>query len=59
LYNDSSRLFDFPYYQQDKYTSIPDALNTKQNGVWIKTTQNTLNKPMQSQEALLRMESKK
>jgi long-chain acyl-CoA synthetase len=25
------------YYQQDKYTSIPDALNTKQNGVWIKT----------------------
>jgi long-chain acyl-CoA synthetase len=27
-----TRLFDFPY-QQDKYTSIPDALNTKQNGV--------------------------
>jgi long-chain acyl-CoA synthetase len=25
-----TRLFDFPYYQQDKYTSIPDALNTKQ-----------------------------
>jgi long-chain acyl-CoA synthetase len=23
-----TRLFDFPYYQQDKYTSIPDALNT-------------------------------
>jgi long-chain acyl-CoA synthetase len=20
-----TRLFDFPYYQQDKYTSIPDA----------------------------------
>jgi long-chain acyl-CoA synthetase len=30
-----TRLFDFPYYQQDKYTSIPDALNTKQGGVWI------------------------
>ncbi|MFM2368494.1 MAG: hypothetical protein RL619_794, partial [Bacteroidota bacterium] len=33
-----TRLFDFPYYQQDKYTSIPDALTTKQNGVWIKTS---------------------
>jgi long-chain acyl-CoA synthetase len=32
-----TRLFDFPYYQQDKYTSIPDAL-TKQNGVWVKTS---------------------
>jgi long-chain acyl-CoA synthetase len=41
-----TRLFDFPYYQQDKYTSIPDALN-KQNGVWVKTsTQNILLKPM-------------
>jgi long-chain acyl-CoA synthetase len=45
-----TRLFDFPYYQQDKYTSIPDALNTKQ-GVWIKRLhKNTLNKLMQSQE---------
>lgn len=33
-----TRLFDFPYYQQDKYTSIPDALVTKQNGVWVKTS---------------------
>jgi long-chain acyl-CoA synthetase len=31
-----TRLFDFPYYQQD--TSIPDALNTKTGGVWIKTS---------------------
>jgi long-chain acyl-CoA synthetase len=27
-----------PYYQQEKYTSIPDALVTKQNGEWIKTS---------------------
>ncbi len=33
-----TRLFDFPYYQQEKYTSIPDALVTKQNGQWIKTS---------------------
>ncbi len=33
-----TRLFDFPYYQQDKYTSIPDALVTKHNGVWVKTS---------------------
>jgi long-chain acyl-CoA synthetase len=33
-----TRLFDFPYYQQDKYTSIPDALVTKQDGVWVKTS---------------------
>ncbi|CAH0336220.1 Long-chain-fatty-acid--CoA ligase FadD15 [Flavobacterium sp. CECT 9288] len=33
-----TRLFDFPYYQQEKYTSIPDALVTKQNGEWIKTS---------------------
>jgi hypothetical protein len=27
-----TRLFDFPYYQQDKYTTIPDALVSKVNG---------------------------
>jgi long-chain acyl-CoA synthetase len=32
-----TRLFDFPYYQQEQY-SIPDALVTKQNGVWQKTS---------------------
>jgi long-chain acyl-CoA synthetase len=32
-----SRLFDFPYHQLEKY-NIPDALVTKQNGNWIKTS---------------------
>jgi long-chain acyl-CoA synthetase len=54
-----TRLFDFPYYQQDKYTSIPDALNTKQNGVWIKTsTQEYIEQAMQSQEHYCEWESK-
>jgi long-chain acyl-CoA synthetase len=53
-----TRLFDF-YYQQDKYTSIPDALNTK-NGVWIKTsTQEYIEQANAISRALLRMESKK
>jgi long-chain acyl-CoA synthetase len=51
-----TRLFDFPYYQQDKYTSIPDALTTKQNGVWIKTsTQEYIAKANAISRALLRM----
>ncbi|MCG9792435.1 AMP-dependent synthetase/ligase [Flavobacterium algicola] len=33
-----TRLFDFPYYQQDQFTSIPDALVSKQDGTWIKTS---------------------
>jgi long-chain acyl-CoA synthetase len=45
-----TRLFDFPYYQQDKYTSIPDALNTKQDGVWIKIHTRIYIQAMQSQE---------
>ena len=32
-----TRLFDFPYHQLEKY-NIEDALATKQNGVWIKTS---------------------
>ena len=32
-----TRLFDFPYYQLEHY-SIPDALVTKYNGVWVKTS---------------------
>ena len=32
-----TRLFDFPYHQLEKY-NIPDALVTKQNGTWIKTS---------------------
>jgi long-chain acyl-CoA synthetase len=54
-----TRLFDFPYYQ-DKYTSIPDALNTKQGGVWIKTsTQEYIEQANAVSRALLRMGSKK
>ena len=32
-----TRLFDFPYHQQEKY-NIPDALVTKKNGEWIPTS---------------------
>lgn len=32
-----SRLFDFPYYQLENF-SINDALVTKQNGTWVKTS---------------------
>ena len=35
-----TRLFDFPYYQLEKFNSIPDALVTKQNGVWQETSTN-------------------
>jgi long-chain acyl-CoA synthetase len=51
-----TRLFDFPYYQQDKFTSIPDALVTKQDGVWVKTsTQEYIAKANSISRALLRM----
>jgi long-chain acyl-CoA synthetase len=50
-----SRLFDFPYFQLENYT-IPDALVTKQNGVWEKTsTQEYLNKANAISRGLLRM----
>ena len=32
-----TRLFDFPYHQLKKF-KIDDALVTKQNGTWIKTS---------------------
>ena len=32
-----TRLFDFPYYQLEK-NNLPDALVTKYNGEWIKTS---------------------
>lgn len=32
-----TRLFDFPYHQQQKH-NIPDALVTKINGEWVKTS---------------------
>lgn len=55
-----TRLFDFPYYQQDKYTTIPDALVTKQNGVWEKTsTEEYIAKANNISRALLRMGVKK
>ena len=34
-----TRLFDFPYYQQETY-NLPVALATKKNGVWEKTSSN-------------------
>ncbi|MFV8347073.1 AMP-dependent synthetase/ligase [Flavobacterium sp. ZB4P13] len=55
-----TRLFDFPYYQQNKYTSIPDALTTKQNGVWVKTsTEEYIAKANAVSRALLRMNVQK
>ena len=51
-----SRLFDLPYYQQEKYTNIPDALVSKQNGVWIKTsTQEYIDKANAVSRALLKI----
>lgn len=32
-----TRLFDFPYHQLKQY-NIPDALVTKHNGIWVKTS---------------------
>nr|WP_315169925.1 AMP-dependent synthetase/ligase [uncultured Flavobacterium sp.] len=51
-----TRLFDFPYYQLEKFNSIPDALVTKQNGVWIKTsTEDYIAKSNTISRALIRM----
>lgn len=50
-----SRLFDFPYYQLEKY-NIPNALVTKQNGKWIETsTQEYLDKANTISRGLLRL----
>ena len=50
-----TRLFDFPYHQLEKY-NIPDALVTKHNGVWEKTSsQEYLNKANTISRALLRL----
>jgi hypothetical protein len=35
--NPITRLFDFPYYQQDKYSNSR-CFKYKQNGVWVKTS---------------------
>ena len=51
-----TRLFDFPYYQLEKYNSISDALVTKQNGDWIKTsTQEYIDKANAISRALLKI----
>lgn len=50
-----TRLFDFPYYQLEKYNK-PDALVTKQDGVWVKTsTQEYIDKANAISRALLKM----
>ncbi len=55
-----TRIFDFPYYQQNTYTSIPDALSTKQNGIWIKTsTEEYISKANTISRAFLRLGLKK
>ena len=50
-----TRLFDFPYYQQENF-NISDALVTKQDGKWVKTsTQEYILKANAISRALLRM----
>ncbi|MGN7810351.1 AMP-dependent synthetase/ligase [Flavobacterium sp. 22076] len=50
-----TRLFDFPYYQQETY-NLPVALATKKNGVWEKTsTEEYIAKANAVSRALLRM----
>jgi long-chain acyl-CoA synthetase len=50
-----TRLFDFPYYQKEKF-NIEDALVTKQNGVWEKTsTEEYIANANAISRALLRM----
>lgn len=50
-----TRLFDFPYYQLEK-NNLPDALVTKYNGEWIKTsTQEYIDKANAISRALISM----
>jgi long-chain acyl-CoA synthetase len=50
-----TRLFDFPYFQLEHY-NIPDALVTKYNGVWVKTsTEEYIAKANAISRALLRL----
>jgi long-chain acyl-CoA synthetase len=50
-----TRLFDFPYHQLEKY-NIEDALVTKQNNVWVKTsTKEYIEKANTISRALLRL----
>lgn len=51
-----TRLFEFPYYQLENYHSISDALVTKHNGNWIKTsTQEYIDKSNAISRALLKI----
>ncbi|MES2543532.1 MAG: long-chain fatty acid--CoA ligase [Bacteroidota bacterium] len=53
--NTITRLFDFPYYQLE-HNSLPDALVTKQDGEWVKTsTKEYIAKANSISRALLRM----
>lgn len=55
-----TRIFDFPYHQQDEFNSIPDALASKQNGSWVKiSTQEYIAKSNSISRALLRLGIKK
>ena len=54
-----TRLFDFPYYEHEKY-KLEDALVTKYGDQWVKTsTQEYLNKANAFSRGLLRMGIKK
>ena len=51
-----TRLFEFPYFQLEKYNSISDAFVMKQKGEWIKTsTEEYLAKANAISRALLRL----
>ena len=51
-----TRLFDFAYHQLETY-NLPDALVTKQDGIWIKTSsQEYIDKGNTISRALLRMD---
>ena len=53
--NNITRLFDFPYYQLEKY-NLKDALVTKYDGQWVKTsTQEYLDKANAISRGLLRL----
>jgi len=50
-----TRLFDFPYYQLEKF-NLSDALVTKYDGVWQKTsTKEYIDKANSISRALLRL----
>ncbi|AWH75167.1 long-chain fatty acid--CoA ligase [Dokdonia sp. Dokd-P16] len=50
-----TRLFDFPYYQLEKF-NLSDALNTKKDGVWVATsTQEYIDQANAISRGLLRL----